>query len=98
MADPASHSFRRRLFLKAAGSTLALPVLDSLPLGAVAAVEAVTTPTRSQRLVAIGNLLGFYQPEFFPKKAGSTTSCRAFFNLWLSIATTLLFTPAWIMG
>ena len=70
MAALASHSIRRRLFLKAAGTTLALPVLDSLSSGALAAVKAVKVPTRSQRLVSIGNLLGFYQPQFFPKQAG----------------------------
>lgn len=68
MPHPASHPIRRRLFLRAAGTTLALPVLNSLTSGAFADVPAVAT--RPQRLVSIGNLLGFYQPEFFPTKAG----------------------------
>lgn len=66
---------RRRFFLKSAGATLALPTLESLSPGilgsgfAVGATEAAAgTPTR---LVAIGNLLGFYQPEFFPQTVGA---------------------------
>jgi hypothetical protein len=43
-----------------------LSVLGSSPaLGA-----SKTDSARPQRLVAIGNLLGFYQPEFFPKAPG----------------------------
>ena len=49
---------------------MALPVLESFSASAVAAVDAVTSVTRSRRLVSIGNLLGFYQPEFFPKESG----------------------------
>ncbi len=73
MADRSSPPLQRRLFLKAAGSTLALPLLDSLSSSVIAAnsaVQAVTAPARPRRLVAIGNLLGFYQPEFFPKAPG----------------------------
>lgn len=66
---------RRRFFLKSAGATLALPALESLSPGilgsglAIGATEAAAgTPTR---MVAIGNLLGFYQPDFFPKTTGN---------------------------
>lgn len=66
---------RRRFFLKSAGATLALPALDSLlpgVLGSGLAIGADSAPSedRPTRMVAIGNLLGFYQPEFFPKAPG----------------------------
>jgi hypothetical protein len=67
----------RRFFLRAAGVTLALPLFESLStrgLGAGLAVGskggAAVGATRPTRLVCIGNMLGFYQPEFFPKKTG----------------------------
>ena len=67
----------RRFFLRSAGVTLALPLLESLShrvLGAGLAVgskagEALGA-TRPKRMVCIGNMLGFYQPEFFPKGTG----------------------------
>lgn len=65
----------RRFFLRAAGVTLALPLLQSARiLGASRAVAsqpgAAVGGARPTRLVAIGNMLGFYQPEFFPTKTG----------------------------
>lgn len=65
----------RRFFLKGTGITLALPALESLSLSWVSSGSALGATTGNQdqpaRLVAIGNLLGFYQPEFFPAKPGS---------------------------
>ncbi len=65
---------RRRFFLRSAGATLALPTLDSLMPGVLGSGLAIGADTvagdRPTRLVAIGNLLGFYQPEFFPRTAG----------------------------
>ncbi|NNE92738.1 MAG: DUF1552 domain-containing protein [Verrucomicrobiales bacterium] len=63
---------RRRFFLRSAGATLALPMFDSLTSRLLAASPAVGVETAigSTRMVAIGNLLGFYQPEFWPKKTG----------------------------
>ena len=67
----------RRFFLRAAGVTLALPLFESLshrvlgaglPVGSQAG--AVVGATRPKRMVCIGNMLGFYQPEFFPKGTG----------------------------
>lgn len=65
----------RRYFLKSAGATLSLPVLHSvLPsfLGSSAALGA--TPAHGsnspRRLVAVGNLLGFQCPYFFPENTG----------------------------
>jgi hypothetical protein len=67
----------RRHFLRAAGLTIALPLLESLNRRAFAAPAALGTragaaigATRPRRLVAIGNMLGFYQPEFFPTQTG----------------------------
>ena len=57
----------RRNFLKGAGLSLALPFLESGACKALAAVE----PTRTKRILAIGNHLGFYPGAFFPKDAGS---------------------------
>jgi hypothetical protein len=71
------HQPNRRFFLRAAGVSLALPLLESLTgraLGAGLALEGVAGRAvggkRPKRLVAIGNALGFYQPEFFPKRTG----------------------------
>lgn len=67
----------RRYFLKSVGATVALPVLDSLlpshlgsgiALGATKTVAADLSAPR--RLVAVGNLLGFQLPYFFPKSTG----------------------------
>jgi hypothetical protein len=71
------HLPNRRFFLKSAGVTLALPLLESLSqrvLGAGLAVgsqagEAVTG-ARPLRMVCIGNSLGFFQPAFWPKNTG----------------------------
>lgn len=71
------HLINRRYFLRAAGITLALPLFESLStkvLGSGLAVGsqqgAAVTGKRPMRMVCIGNMLGFYQPEFFPKNAG----------------------------
>ena len=53
----------RRQFLKAAGISVALPMLESLS-GAEKASE------QAQRLVCVGGYLGFHQPSIFPKQAG----------------------------
>ena len=74
---PQSHVVTRRFFLRAAGVTLALPLLESLSprvLGSGLAVGSkagkAVGAARPTRMVCIGNMLGFYQPEFFPKKTG----------------------------
>ena len=61
------HLSNRRNFLKGAGLSLALPFLESGASKALAAVE----PTRTKRMLVIGNHLGFYPGAFFPKDAGS---------------------------
>src|SRR5215218_5425326 len=72
-----THVVNRRFFLRAAGVTLALPLLESLStrvLGAGTGVAgkagAAIGASRPTRMVCVGNMLGFYQPEFFPKKTG----------------------------
>ena len=75
MSDRSPTLSRRSFFLRSASVTLALPFMESLPVRALAAGGALgtnaTDATRPVRLAAIGNLLGFYQPAFFPKTAGS---------------------------
>jgi hypothetical protein len=57
----------RRSFLRAAGVSIALPVLESLP-GAIWAREAAAPP---RRLVCVGNEFGVYPGAFWPEKAGA---------------------------
>ncbi len=57
---------RRRSLLKAAGVTLALPALESLPRTA----HAAATHDSPRRIVCIGNMLGFYPEAFWPKEPG----------------------------
>jgi hypothetical protein len=63
----------RRFFLRSAGVTLALPLLESLShrvlgagLGLGSQAGAAVGSKRPKRLVCIGNMLGFYPPAFFP--------------------------------
>lgn len=74
---PQAQLVNRRFFLRAAGVTLALPLLESMStrvLGSGLAVGskagAAIGAKRPVRMVCIGNMLGFYQPAFFPKKTG----------------------------
>ena len=57
----------RRSFLKAAGVTIALPVLESLPNAAWAATDPAKPP---MRLVCIGNEFGMYPGAYWPEKHG----------------------------
>ncbi len=73
-----SSSFTRRFFLRAAGVSLALPLLESLGGRVFAQNSAVGTlpgkaagAVRPQRMVCIGNLLGFVPQSFFPTKTGA---------------------------
>ncbi len=67
----------RRYFLRAAGIAVALPLFESLNrrvfaagAGIGAQAGAAIGAARPRRLVAIGNMLGFYQPAFFPQSGG----------------------------
>ncbi len=71
------HMVNRRHFLRAAGVTLALPLMESLAgrvFGASSAVGTLAggaiTGKRPMRMVCVGNMLGFYPPAFFPKNTG----------------------------
>lgn len=75
--NAAASKMNRRFFLRATGLSLALPLLESLTpnaLGSGIALAAhagkAVTATRPRRMVCIGNMLGFYQPEFFPSQTG----------------------------
>lgn len=57
----------RRKFLKAAGVTMALPILESLP-GVKAAGKASEPP---MRMVCIGNEFGMYPGAFWPEGFGA---------------------------
>ena len=66
---------RRRLLLQSIAGSLALPALPSLAESEIGKRSAVTT-TRgagqsAHRFVAVGNLLGFQQKQFFPETAGA---------------------------
>jgi hypothetical protein len=65
----------RRYFLQSVGATLSLPTLHSLlpnALGASSALgTAVADAETPNRMVAIGNLLGFQLPYLFPKTPGN---------------------------
>src|SRR5947207_8984193 len=60
-----SPTLNRRKFLKAAGLTVALPLLESFaPAASAASAKA------PRRMIAICNALGPYPDYFFPEKAG----------------------------
>ena len=54
----------RRRFLQGTGIALSLPAFESLAAG------AATNDESPRRLVCVGNHLGFYPGNFFPKAAG----------------------------
>jgi hypothetical protein len=57
----------RRTFLRAAGVSLALPLLESMS----PAVASAATPAPPKRMVAICNTLGLHPPSFFPETTGA---------------------------
>jgi len=64
-----AHPLARRTLLKAAGVSIALPLLDAmLPVGLRADAKAAAMSPK--RLLLIGRPLGFHAPFFFPEKAG----------------------------
>ncbi len=67
---------RRRFVIKSVAGSLALPGLPSLMAGSVRGnspvAEALGAGTGARRFVAIGNLLGFQQTQFFPETIGKT--------------------------
>ena len=57
----------RRSFLRAAGVTIALPLLEAL---APKRARAAMTGGVPRRMICICAPLGFYPPNFFPEQAG----------------------------
>ncbi len=63
----------RRSFLKAAGVSLALPLLETHQAQAERQPDgnhAETNGPKAKRFVCVGTFLGFYQPAFFPTAPG----------------------------
>ncbi len=64
----ASLPVARRRFLKAAGVSIALPLLESLPRS-VRAADKLSPP---HRMVCVGNEFGMFPGQFWPKESGSS--------------------------
>ena len=60
--------FTRRTFLRGAGVTLTLPLLEAMGPVRARAAAAVSEPPR--RLICINTTLGLHTPNLFPAKAG----------------------------
>ncbi|MCO8120722.1 DUF1552 domain-containing protein [Stieleria sp. TO1_6] len=71
MNRPDSARLRRRSLLRAAGVSIALPAFASLRGQAEAAPSNGKNP---QRMVCIGNMLGFYPEAFWPQHDSETLS------------------------
>jgi hypothetical protein len=70
-----SSKLPRRLFLTAAGVTLALPLVESVSERLLRGRKGVGSrpgakSNQPMRLVCVGNAFGFYQPSFWPKETG----------------------------
>ena len=65
---------RRRFVLKSLAGSLALPGLSSLKAAEVGRRDPIATSRGAgsgvRRFVAVGNLLGFQQKQFFPETTG----------------------------
>jgi hypothetical protein len=59
--------FNRRRFLSAAGSLLALPMLESF----APKLRAASQPAKARRLVCVGAYLGLHTPALYPKTTGA---------------------------
>jgi hypothetical protein len=60
-------SLRRRSILKAAGISIALPAMESIPQLSAALPE----PSSPRRMVCVGNEFGMYPGAFWPEQKGS---------------------------
>ena len=66
-----SLALSRRTFLRGAGVTLALPLLEAMtPWRARAAAAAAGTPASPRRMICINTTLGLHTPNLFPELAG----------------------------
>ena len=68
---------RRRSILQAAGISVALPSFESLQSSVAGADAPDQGPKAPRRLVAIGNMLGFYPEAFWPAKPEAAAGGQA---------------------
>ncbi|GDY19728.1 hypothetical protein LBMAG56_10730 [Verrucomicrobiota bacterium] len=71
MNTPRSLTLSRRTFLRGAGVTLALPLLEAMtPWRARAASTATAAAAPPRRMICINTTLGLHTPNLFPEQAG----------------------------
>ncbi|MEZ6125457.1 MAG: hypothetical protein R3C49_20105 [Planctomycetaceae bacterium] len=91
-------SHTRRRFLTAAGVSIALPLLESLPksnpFGRLQAADQTSSPPT--RLVCIGNEFGMYPGAFWPDKDGSDYQLTELLQPWQLIGGTSRCSRIWI--
>ena len=73
----------RRTFLRAAGMTMALPMLDAMEAKLGAAEKAKAIP---RRMVAIQTNMGILPQFFFPEKAGKDYELSPYLQRLVPIA------------
>lgn len=71
-------TLERRTFLRAAGVSLAIPLLDCFQPRARAGEKSLAVP---RRMVCICTPLGLYPPHFFPEKAGKDYELTPYLEL-----------------
>ena len=67
------HTDGRRCLLKSAGISLSLPMLESVPSGAIASETRESkgpSPSPARRLICVGSNLGLYRKAFYPDSTG----------------------------
>ena len=64
-----NHEYSRRRFLKAAGVTIALPMLESIR-PSIAAGKESSSNTEAKRLVCTGAYLGYHREAIYTKQTG----------------------------
>ena len=65
-----SLTLSRRTFLRSAGVTLALPLLEAMTPWRARAAAAAGAPPSPRRMICINTSLGLHTPNLFPEKAG----------------------------
>jgi hypothetical protein len=63
-----AHRLDRRMFLRASGIAIGLPLLDAMSPRTARATTPATAP--APRVVLVGQPLGLYGPNFFPEQPG----------------------------
>jgi Protein of unknown function (DUF1552) len=72
-----SHRIQRRTFLRAAGVTLTLPLLDAMTSRRTAAADSAKSES-PRRMLCINTSLGLHTPNLFPEKAGKDYELTAY--------------------